>query len=370
MLYDGRSHLEQLKEVFTLKRALIFMVLVVMLVVFLQGAFSMEKQNGENMSISGLPTPPGREVPKPSGTPGNLTVLDWAGFKAAVTYTYDDAQPSHIAHYDALQATGVPMTFYFSRNVNWIPNSDQLWSQAVKDGHEIGNHTVSHPYANLTGSCFGKPLESVEAEIDECTKHIVEKFGQSDVWTMAAPYGDIGWKKAAKSRYFLNRGVGGPMIAPNDNTDPLNLPCYMANTGETAEKFNGLIDKAQLNGMWLIFLFHTIKPTTDNWYAPVEIIEITNSVDHAKVLGDIWIDTLVGIGAYWMGQKIISSVTPVTSGKETIWSWTLPENFPKGKYVRVKIDGGTLKQGEKVLQWDSHGYYEVALDEGTLTLTS
>ena len=335
----------------------------------MQGAFSMEKQNEKTISISGLPIPPGGEVPKPSGTPGNLVVLDWAGFKAAVTYTYDDAQPSHIQHYDALQATGVPMTFYFSSNVNWIPNSEQVWAQAVKDGHEIGNHTVSHPYANLTGSCFGKPLESVEAEIDECTKYIVENFGQSDVWTMAAPFGDIGWKNSAKSRFFLNRGVGGSMIAPNDNSDPHNLPCYMANAGETAEKFNSLIDTAQSGGRWLVFLFHTITPTMDNWYAPVEITEITNSVNHAKNLGDVWIGTLVDVGAYWIGQKIISSATPKDSGEEKTWNWTLPTNFPKGKYVRVKVDGGTLKQGENVLQWNSHGYYEVSLDEGTLTLT-
>jgi len=27
-----------------------------------------------------------------------------------------------------------------------------------------------------------------------------------------------------------------------------------------------------------------------------------------------------------------------------------------------------LKQGDKILEWDPHGYYEVSLDAGTLTL--
>ena len=48
----------------------------------------------------------------PSGTPGNLTVLDWAGFKAAVSYTFDDTNSSQIEHYAELQALGVRMTFY------------------------------------------------------------------------------------------------------------------------------------------------------------------------------------------------------------------------------------------------------------------
>jgi peptidoglycan/xylan/chitin deacetylase (PgdA/CDA1 family) len=351
-------------------KKVVVLLLFLSFIVCTPGVFSMDNQNQtEGVAISGLPVPPGGGIPQPAGKPGNLVVLNWAGFKGAVSYTYDDAQPSHIAHYDELQATGVHMTFYVSSNVNWIPDSDALWTRAVKDGHEIGNHTVSHPYANMTGSCFGKPLDSPEAEIEDCSKYIIQHFGQTDVWTMAAPFGDTGWNGLAKPRFFLNRGVGVGTVGPNDNSDPFNLPCYMANAGETAEKFNSRIDSARLNVRWLILLFHTINPTGDNWYAPVEISEITGSINHAKSLGDVWIDTLANVGAYWAGQKLFISIKPVMSGQDKIWNWTLPPHFPKGKYLRVKVDGGTLRQGDKVLQWDPHGYYEVALDVGSLTLT-
>lgn len=33
-------------------------------------------------------------------------------------------------------------------------------------------------------------------------------------------------------------------------------------------------------------------PTQDNWYTPVEITEITKSINHAKSFSDVWIDTL------------------------------------------------------------------------------
>ena len=64
----------------------------------------------------------------------------------------------------------------------------------------------------------------------------------------------------------------------------------------------------------------------------------------------------------------VSSVTPVVAGDTTTWTWTLPDHFPPGKYVRVMVDGGTLSQSGSLLPWNDHGYYEVALDAGSLTL--
>ena len=97
---------------------------------------------------SGLPVPPGPGgVPPPTGTPGNLHVLDWAGWKAAVTYTFDDAQPSQIEHYAELQATGAHFTFYItSGNSGAIGGFDSTFTQAVTDGHEMGNvYRLGHP---------------------------------------------------------------------------------------------------------------------------------------------------------------------------------------------------------------------------------
>ena len=37
--------------------------------------------------------------------------------------------------------------------------------------------------------------------------------------------------------------------------------------------------------------------------------------------------------------------------------------------LRVTVDGGTLSQGGTPLVWDTHGYYEVALGKGSVTLS-
>ena len=46
----------------------------------------------------------------------------------------------------------------------------------------------------------------------------------------------------------------------------------------------------------------------------------------------------------------------------------MPDHFPPGKYLRVTVAEGTLTQGGQTLTWDDHGYYEIALDAGSVTL--
>ncbi len=322
---------------------------------------------------SGLPIPPGPGgVAQPTGTPGNLHVLNWAGFKSAVTYTFDDAQPSQIEHYAELQATGAHLTFYItSGNSGDIAGFDTTFTQAVTDGHEMGNHTVHHCHADLTGCSTGAGA-TLDSEIDDCSSYIATHFGQPHVWTAASPYGDTGYDAPDMTRFFLNRGVGSGLVAPMDSTDPFNLPCHAAVDSETVDSFNTAIDGGHTTGRWLIFLVHTIMPSTANWYAPIDVSVVTGSIAHAQSLNDVWIDTMVNVGAYWRGQKAVAAATPSTSSSGTqasTWTWTLPANFPPGKFVRVTVDGGTVLQNGTTVPWDPHGYYEVALDAGSLTVS-
>lgn len=326
--------------------------------------------DGVAVGPSTLPTPPGAgNVGRPSGATANLKVLPWAGFKAAVSYTFDDSQPSQIAHYAELQKVGVPMTFYVSIANSSETSYDATFTTAVKDGHEIGNHTDHHCQSNLTGCSFGTPLATLGDELDACSTYIPQHFGQKEVWTGASPFGDTGYDTDASSRFFVYRGVSGGTIAPNDDTDPFDLPCHMAAEGETEAEFNAATDTARSRGAWQIFLVHTIQPTTAVWYNPVNITDVTGTMSATKALKNVWIDTVANVGAYWMGEKTFSAVTPTTSGKTQTWKWTLPAHFPTGKYLRVTVEGGTLTQDGAELPWVTHGYYEVALDAGSLTWT-
>jgi hypothetical protein len=315
-------------------------------------------------SLSGLPVSSTRGTPRPAGAAGGLKVLDWAGFKSAVTYTFDDSIPSQISNYPLLQATGVRMTFFL---VCASDHDSPTWAQAAKDGHELANHTVHHCHADGTGCGWGGYAGSIAAEYDACTDHIKQNYGVGNVWTTAAPYGDTGYEPVAKTRFFLNRGVWQGQVAPNDQTDPYNLLIYGAAAGDTASKFNSQIDSSHAGGRWLILLFHSLGG--DGGYAPVSAGDVVASIRHAQLLGDVWIDSMVNVGAYWSGQEALSHATTTQPGSDIVLTWSLPSHFPSGRFVRVTVTGGTPRQGGRALPWNDAGYYEIALDPGSLTIS-
>ena len=142
----------------------------------------------------------------------------------------------------------------------------------------------------------------------------------------------------------------------------------MVATGETAARMDQATEAARAGGRWVIFLVHTLTPTGAIWYAPVATTEVTAAMAHGKALPDVWTGTLVDVAAYWWGQKLLAEGKPAVAGTTTTWTWTLPPHFPPGKLLRATVTGGTLSQNGSPLAWSEHGYYEVSLDAGSLTL--
>jgi peptidoglycan/xylan/chitin deacetylase (PgdA/CDA1 family) len=301
-----------------------------------------------------VPTTTG--VPRPAGAADGLVVLDWAGFQAAVTYTFDDANPSQISNYDTLQGLGVPMTFYIWTNRGGASNA--IWAQAVADGHEIGNHTQSH----LMGT---DPNIAADTEAGEA---FLERRLGITVLTMAAPYGNPEYIELARTRYLFNRGISGAQVLPNDNSNPFNLSTFIPPEAAPASDFNARVDAARAAGAWECLLVHGFTGDAQA-YRPVDLDQFVAAVEYAKSFDDVWIGTLLDVGAYWLAQRLISESVPTSAGGETRWEWTLPAHFPPNRVVRVTVNGGTLQQNGAALPWDEHGYYEVSLDAGSLTLS-
>lgn len=345
-----------------------------------QGPLKVQLLPWNDGGAAGLPLPlVPREVARPAGTsaqPG-LRVLDWAGFKAAMSYTFDDGQPSHIEHYPKLKAERVRVTYYINPTANWYPGFDATWKDAVAQGSEIGNHTTHHcrvsEIIDNDASTCPNSLGSAGAEFDDTTEYIRTRIGQPGVWTTAYPFGDTDYRTAAAPRFLVARGVWPGTVAPSTGSDALNLPLVSLSGqasvpgGYPLSSFNGAVDNALQQGRWIMHLFHTLQPTTNDWGGGQDIGVITSNMDYAKSLGTMWIDSVVNIGAYWRGQQLLQAATPTTSGGVTTWSWTLPANFPPGRKLRVVVDGGTLSQNSTPLAWDRRGYYEVSLDAKSLS---
>jgi len=134
--------------------------------------------------------------------------------------------------------------------------------------------------------------------------------------------------------------------------------------------FNAKVDDTRTRGAWRTVLVHGFtNSASDGAFQPVDISQFTAGVRYTKSLGNVWTDTVVKVGAYWRAQKTFSTLTPATANGSSTWTWTLPDHFPPGQYLRVTVTGGTLRQGDATVPWDPHGYYEIALDRGSVRLS-
>jgi hypothetical protein len=209
---------------------------------------------------------------------------------------------------------------------------------------------------------------NLAGDTDAGETDLENRFGV-DVFTMAAPFGAADYIDIARTRYLINRGVAFAQITPNGTSDRFNLPCFIPATGAPASAFNERLDGLRATGSWTTVLVHGFSDIPDGSFQPVDIQQFTAAVNYAKSFPDVWIDTVLEVGAYWIGQRLVSAVTPVSDGTSSTFSWTLPEHFPPGRFLRVTVDGGTLTQEGMPLVWDDHGYYEIALDKGSVTLS-
>jgi peptidoglycan/xylan/chitin deacetylase (PgdA/CDA1 family) len=284
-------------------------------------------------------------VAKPSGAAGGLKVLDWAGFKGAVSFTFDDNRPSQLPNYAALKATGARFTWFVIASSVSVSG----YKPTIADGQEIGNHTQTHPQQGSES----------QTEVTTAENNLKSSFGVP-VASMAAPNCGEKWATFAPGQVFQNRGPcakNAATVSPRDNTDPFKLPAYMPDNNEAAATMSASITA----GKWRIFVIHGFDLNDSGTWQPVPIANVTGAMSKA-VSDGFWAETMSNVGAYWQGQKLIPEASTTSA------MWTLPNKFPPNMCVRITTSGGTVTQKGQTIGWDDHGYYEISLDAGEVTV--
>ncbi|MEA3059851.1 MAG: para-nitrobenzyl esterase, partial [Sphingomonadales bacterium] len=96
------------------------------------------------------------------------------GARAAIVLTYDDAIPSQLDNaIPALDSAGLKGTFFLS-NVRQV--DVERWKAAAASGHELANHTLSHPC--LAGTFEMPPRQQLEHHTPES---VLQDVGQQNV---------------------------------------------------------------------------------------------------------------------------------------------------------------------------------------------
>jgi len=235
------------------------------------------------------------------------------GKRAAISLSFDDARLSQIdIGIPILDKYGVKATFYVSPSS--VKRRLDGWKKAVANGHEIGNHTLTHPCTINYGSARKNALEDytlemMEHELDEANV-VIERLLGIKPTTFAYPCGQkyVGRGQNVKSyvplvaRRFI---VGREWLSENSN---IPASCDMAHVmgmkcdGMTFEQIKELIDQTVKRGRWLVLCGHEIRQSGRGLTTFAPTLEAL--CEYAKdPANGLWIDTVEKIGRYILEQQ-------------------------------------------------------------------
>jgi peptidoglycan/xylan/chitin deacetylase (PgdA/CDA1 family) len=115
---------------------------------------------------------------------GGLIVqrLDAAQRNVALTFDIEIDDKSVYTILDALRARGVKGTFFVTGR--WVMAFPDAARAIVRDGHELGNHSLTHPYFSRIG------YDGAASELDETERIVRETTGATTRPYFRFPYGD------------------------------------------------------------------------------------------------------------------------------------------------------------------------------------
>ena len=240
----------------------------------------------------------------------NPTQFSWpAGKRMALSLSFDDGRESQWRHaLPLLDAHGVHATFYPMPAA--VREHLESWCAAVAAGHEIGNHSATHPCSgnfrfSRHNALEDMSLEQVEqGELLGANRQLEELLGVHPR-TFAYPCGQttVGRGESVRSyvpavaRHFL----AGRLFFSEMHNDPAYCDLHqlyavtMDNTD--AAGVDALLDAARAEGGWLILAGHDAGPQGARQTTILETLEHLCRMA-AEPENGIWLDTVEHIAEH------------------------------------------------------------------------
>lgn len=243
----------------------------------------------------------------PEKDPGNDGFSWPEGKKAAISLTFDDARLSQIDKgIPLLDKYQVKATFYlFPGNIVKRPEG---WKTAVKNGHEVGNHSLLHPCSGNFIWSRQKALENytlrgMGGELDSASRFIEKMLGVKPV-SFAYPCGQTYVGRALRTRSYvpliaarfesgrtwMNEGPNDPSYCDLAQLTGIELD------GKSFHQIKPLIDSAKAHGSWIVFAGHEMN---DGGRQTTLLSTLDSLCRYAKdPENEIWIDIVKNISRY------------------------------------------------------------------------
>jgi peptidoglycan-N-acetylglucosamine deacetylase len=258
--------------------------------------------------LSGAVAARGQE-PRPAARPG----FPWPdGKKAAVSLTFDDARASQVdVGIPLLNGQGVRATFYVQPE--GVRKRLAGWKAAIAAGHEIGNHSTTHPCSgnfafSRENALEDYTLERLERDVTEASLFVGRELGLEPT-AFAYPCGQT----------FVGRGEGvrsyvpvvarlfrsGRLYMGEDSNDPAF--CDLAQLlgvnldQESFAEIRPLLDKAVTEGRWLVLAGHEIG---EGGFQTTRRDTLVALCRHAKdPASGLWLDTVEAVSAHLLRER-------------------------------------------------------------------
>jgi peptidoglycan/xylan/chitin deacetylase (PgdA/CDA1 family) len=219
-------------------------------------------------------------------------VATWRDFRTcAVSYTFDDGFP-----YQFSKAIPIFDEFDYKLSLflisSWSVNWDMVRDAAAR-GHEIGNHTATHPRMNLLTA------GDQEKEIKTCNELIHSNVPDQQCVTMASPYCAEGNDSVAALYFIAVRGCQGFIEnkTPQNFMSVSSLACGNLSSVNSATVFKDRADQAAAKGGWLVYLLHGLDD--DNSYSPLSSDTLKRSLEYLKANDSkFWVSTFGNVARY------------------------------------------------------------------------
>jgi peptidoglycan/xylan/chitin deacetylase (PgdA/CDA1 family) len=234
------------------------------------------------------------------------------GHRAAVSLSFDDARLSQIdTGLPLFKRLGVKVTFFVEPR--GVQQRLEGWKQAVLDGHEIANHTLTHPCTgnypfSRNNALENYDLQKMAQEIDGANDQTQKLLGVKPK-TFAYPCGQkfVGRGLDVQSYVPLvaERFLVGRSYLSEASNDPtiVDLAQAMGTAFDDMDfpQMKKVVDEAVKQGRWVIFVGHEIGQrafqTTDT--KAIELLcEYLRAPDNR-----IWLGTVAEIGEYVRQQR-------------------------------------------------------------------
>ncbi len=248
--------------------------------------------------------------------PLNTLPFRWPGtYKAAVSLSFDDGMASQLkTAMPMLDQAGMRGTFYLNPQDGWEQDL-AVWQPAAAAGHELGNHTVTHPCsAQFDWAREGsrKPLEimtlqDIEQDIVLAAQRLQALCPHQGRVSFAYPcyHTWIGQGVTHQSyvpvvaRHCMAGRTRGEQPADPQTCDLFHLNSLPVEHRSGADLVH-IVTESRAQGRWAILTFHGV----DEGHLSVSAAALQTLVDFLTVhAAEIWVDTVQHVAAYIHAQR-------------------------------------------------------------------